>query len=417
MQTKNKIVFIALEHRNIETELDMIIEYKEKKDWQTLVITTDYKSQLLCKKNNINFKTPLKYLTPDRHKKVAIESIKLTKEWCKKDDIEHVLNYRNVSICEILEYDFYMIFAGILIDIELYKSIIEIEKPDKIVTVKKKNFEKDIKNLTNMKGHDNFILLSLTNKSKISVEIIDQPTNIIRDIVNEKKSKFEKIYGYMEAAKRQHKLTKFMNWRKEIRYKVKIIWNYFIYRWFADYIIKTFSKKKNKIAFAGTVRAANNSADLLKKNRLNGVICLKLPGSNKIPLEIVPVIDLNFFKTTEIETIVSRKRKEFLDLLKNDNLVKYFEKEFVYSGIFFWQPMKQKLEYIFGEYIPLIIYGMELTKEMTDRIGIDILLSTSDRNPVICGIMKTLQSKHKKSFVYLHGIDYFNVETSKIYGR
>lgn len=403
--TKNKVVFISETKNDILSQIDIIQKYQQKSDCDILIVSIGYESQLICKKYNLLFKTTLDYLTTDRHYRSCVDSCKFANGWWKKSEVEKTLNHKYISLCEIMKYDFYTLFSGFFLDIELYMGIIDNEKPDKIIMTKNLQFEQN----NEIMKDDCFIVESLSNKNRIDIEWVTPIETNKKNLIQ--KNRFKLFINFIKDKKQ---LAYLVGWHTEIIRNCRIIWHYYFSILFRHRILKTFSQKKRKIIFAGGTRSAINLADHLKDDTKNGLVCLKLPGK-KWPKSILPIADIEFFSTPKIDEIVDEKRKSFIEVLDNNKILNYFKKEFCYNGLYFWPVMKKKLEYLLGEYLPLLVKSMELIKEMNKRVDIDILLSTSDQNPIINAMTKMLQSEKKKTLVYLHGADYCNAELTKIF--
>ena len=399
-----KVVFIITSKYDIFTQLNLIRDYRHQSNWQTVVIVVgSYDAQQICKKYHIPFKTTIHYLTTEMHKRVSVESLKFAKGWYKNPEIEKTLSHRGISLCELMDYDFYLFFSGFFLYIELYQALFENEKPEKIVMTKQSV------------GYENFIVSLLSDKKGITVDWITQVDE--NSILKGKKLETNTLRRYISFIKEKIYTAKFLNMGVEIRYGCQLLWHLCVPHWFDRYTLKTFAQKKRKIVFAGGLRVANGLADYLRKDSLNGVVCLKLPNSKQRLITILPNIDLESFSTPEIKAIVKEKREIFMKILENKDVLDHFENTFCYKDFMFYLFMKKKLENIFGVDIPLMVYGMELIEEMDKRVGLDIFVSSSDQNPMIRGIMKTLQLRGKKNLVYLHAVDFFGNEVSDILGK
>ncbi len=421
MMEKKKVVFLAALGTDILAQLDKIRDYGQKPDWHVVVIATEYNAQRMCQQYSIPFKTTMDYLTKERHYRAYIESVRLAKEWYKQPVIENTLSYDGVSFCEMMEYNIKSLFSGFFLDIELYQGILAMEKPDRIVLIKGLTIEPTPQNLSDMGTHESFIVSSLFGKKGISLDWITPPPTSRKEIQKEAASEKFFLHRALNFAKK--KIIEYhvgmmlsLNWPREIRRDLQRLWTFCFCSWTARRPRRIFSQKKRKICFY-ELRCATNIADYLRKDPSNGVVHLIGPGIKRRAISFLPKIYLESFSTPIIDALVEKKRKAFKSILEQSEIVNCLEKEFCYNDFNFWVVARKKLEYILDIYFPLMVRGMELIKEMIDKVGLDIFISSSDVNPIIRSMTRALQHKGKKSLVLLHGIDYFSSEASKVFGK
>ena len=160
MMKNKKVVFISASKYDVLAQLSRIKEYKQKSDWQIVVVAVGYGAQRMCEELDIPFKTTMNYLNTERHHRVFVEALRFAKEWYKNPEIEKTLTHKGISLCEMMEYDFVQFFFGLFFDIELYQGIFEIERPDKIVTIERTPPEQAGQSVTTMEGYDSYIISS-----------------------------------------------------------------------------------------------------------------------------------------------------------------------------------------------------------------------------------------------------------------
>jgi CDP-glycerol glycerophosphotransferase (TagB/SpsB family) len=415
-----KIVFLSSSEADVLTQLDKIREYEQNSEWTVVVIATRYSAQRMCRQHGLPYKTSIDYLTKERHYRAYTESTRLAMEWYKHPMIEKTLSHDGVLLGEIIEYDIRSLIAGFFMDIELYQGILEIEKPDKIIAVKSISPELVTKNPMDMSVYEEFIISSLSKEKSVSLELLGiTPENIAKSQkeASLRPSAFIRAFDAIKA-KLMNYLGAFLfvDWRIEMRRDLQKLWHYLFCSWKARRVKRLFSIKKRKIAFLN-LRCASNVADYLKKDSDNGVVFLMGPGQTQRAVSFLPAIYLESFSTPEINNIVEEKRQLFKSILEQTELVSYLQAKFTYNGFSFWEVAGKKFEYILNIHLPLVVRGMELTKEMIGSIGLDIFISSSGVNPVIRAMTRVMQHKGKKTLLIPHGIDYFTPEASELFGK
>ena len=420
MTAKKKIVFISSADTEILAQLDKIRDYERTPGWQVVVIATEYSAQRTCEQHGIPFKTTIDYLTKERHYRAYTESTRLAKEWYRQPFIEKTLRHEGVSLGETMEYYTRLAFAGFFLDIELYQGIFETERPDRIALVERLASEVETPGITYMGRQDNFIINSLSREKGASLEWtppihlsrtklmgkIALSTPLQRRVVNFARKTITNYKGTFLSG----------NLSRELRRDLQRIWNFCFCSWTARRPARKFSRKKRRIAFT-ELRCAVNIADHLRKDPDNGLVCLAGPGEKRRMLSFLPQLYLESFGTMEINRFVNEKRRVFREILDYAEVVGYLKNKFCYNGFNFWPVARNELEYILGMYLPLVVRGMELIKEMTTRIELDILISPSDADPVVRAMMRTLQHQSRKTLVLHHGVDYFTPEASEAFGK
>jgi len=418
MSPNKKVVFLGSTDTDVLSGFSKLREYSQKADWQVVMVATEYGAQKVCQEHGISFKTTLDYLTSERHYRVFTESLRLAKEWYRLPEISEALNHRGISLGEEMEYSIRQLFSGFLLDIELYQGILEIEKPDKIVMIERPPPNVKTHYLTNEDIYDNFIIDSLADSKGIAVERIapvgksepkTQKGGIFGRYIRRALNVLKQIVHYLSMAL-------FLGRRLEIGLYFRLLRNYFFCSSKSSRPTKIFSRKRKRIAFYG-LRSAEKIADYLSKDKDNGVINLAGPGQKQRLMSIVPSMYMESFATSQINSTVKQKKREFDSILQRTGSVEYLEKNFHYHGLNFWPIARIKLEYILGEYFPLMVRGMELMKAIVDETGLNILIATSDQNPVIRAIAKVLQKEGGKFLFIQHGLDYFGPEASEVYGK
>ena len=92
------------------------------------IISLSVLASLELKKRNIKFKTPNLYLNGIESVKLDNIALKFAQSWYKP--FENEFTYKDVSLGEMLEYDFYFIFVDVIRSIEIVNKIIESEAPN-----------------------------------------------------------------------------------------------------------------------------------------------------------------------------------------------------------------------------------------------------------------------------------------------
>ncbi|MFC2006760.1 CDP-glycerol glycerophosphotransferase family protein [Chloroflexota bacterium] len=419
---KKKVVYLGSSAADITAQLDKIREYEQKPDWQAVVVATGFDAQRVCEQHGIPFKTTIDYLTTERHYRAFTESVRLAKEWYKHPVIEKALSHDGVSLCEMMEYKLWLLFGGFFLDVELYQGILETEKPDRVNLIKRPVPEPVPQNPSDMGIQESFIVGSLSDEKGISLEWITpipaSEGTVLRTVLRIVERSF--LYQVLSYARSKAVdfigQILFLNWRREVRREFQRLWNFCFCSWTSRRPMRIFSQKKRKIAFYG-LRCAENIADYLRKDVSNGVICLIGPGQKRRVRSFVSQIYMESFNTPEIDRIVEEKRRVFRGSLEQTEAVHYLEKELCYNGFYFLAITRKKLEYLLEVQFPLMVRGMELMKEMINRIGLDIVISSADVDPVNSAMVRTLQLKGKKALCIQHGLDYFGLEASESFGK
>ncbi|HEY41123.1 MAG TPA: hypothetical protein G4O18_04595 [Dehalococcoidia bacterium] len=420
MAATKKIAFICSADTEVLSQLDKIRDYDQRPDCQAVVIATEYSAQRACQQQGIPFKTTIDYLTRERHYRAYTESTRLAKEWYRQPVLEKALNHEGVSLCETMEYYLRLAFAGFFLDVELYKGIFETERPDKVVITKRPASEAETISITCMGRQDSFIVSSLSREKGVSLEWT-HPIHLSRKYLTGKVALSaplrRRVLNFATKTLANYKGTFFSgNLPREIRRDLQRLRNFCFCSWTAHRPARRFSRKKRKIAFT-ELRCAVNIADYLKKDADNGLVCLAGPGEKRRMMSFLPQLYLESFSTTEINRLIEAKRAVFRDIINQAKVVSYLENTFCYNGFNFWAVARKELEYILDIYLPLVVRGMELIKEMITRTGLDVLVSPSDADPVVRTMMRTLQNRGKKTLVLHHGVDYFTPEASEAFGK
>jgi len=418
MSAKKKVVFLSSLDTDILAQLGKIGEYERKPDWQVVVAAVERGAQRVCEEYGIPFKTTIDYLTPERHYRVFTESLRLAKEWYKGQGIEETLSHKGVSLGEMMEYGFRQIFSGFLLDIELCQGILESEKPDRIALIERALPEIKTHYMTDEEVYDSFIISSLATAKGIPVEWVApiQEAKVTLPKDAERRKLISQAFNRLKVIINYLKVALFISRRLEVHRHFQQLWNFCFCSWTAHRPMRAFSQKKRKIAFYG-LRCATNIADYLRKDSDNGVICLMGPGEKRRAMSIVPSIYLESFSNPETNSVVAEKGKDFIEILEQTEVASYLEKKLYYHDFNLWTMARGEIEYILGVYFPVMVRGMELMQAMIDKIGLDIFIATSDVNPIIRAITKVLQNEGKKFLLIQHGVDYFGLEASEVYGK
>ena len=415
MSKKQKIVFFGASAEDILTQLSKIQEYEQMPDWQVLVIATGYAAQKTCRQNSIPFKNTIKYLTLERHYRAFTECNYLHKEWYKHPIIQRTLNHKGIPLYEMMEYHMWQHFSALFLNIELYKGVFEAEKPDRIAVIRKPSLSP-----TGLNAHDYFILNSLAMAEGIDSETIIATElkwpNTLHTIISSKPTLKRALNICKAKVMDYFGLVLFGNFRIEARRDFYRIWNLCFQSLIARHNRQVFSQKRRKIAFF-SLTCAESVAAYLKKDSDNGVIYLGHPGERHLVMSHIPILQLESFSSPEINQIVEQKRSEFTGILEKDEVVNYLKNKFCYNGLNYWEIAREKLKSAFKVDFPLTVRGIELMQAMIDDTGIDLLISSSDANPVIRSMTKSLQLEGKQGLVLLHGIDIFTPEASEFLGK
>ena len=419
MKNNKKVaVFVNLSD-DTQTLLAKLYKYERDEEWVTVNFANNYKQQSFYSKNNIQFKTSSHYLTKNMHLNAYRSSIKFAKTWYIKTEIEEKFRYDDISLCELFEYKIRLFFSGLFLDIELIQEIFNFEKPDKIFLIVNSLNVFSENSLLEVEAQQSLIIKSLCRQKGIILEVIEAFSTDQKSTKFTISYKMNCIYNKVSLfIKQLYKLIGifiFLDWKRDIYSYLDYLLSK-IYKIFntidKDKILST----KNKICFFD-FRCMDSVVDMLKKNNDNGLYYLTGLGNHKGFKKNIPCVNLESYKNDIIDSRIHAKIVSFKKLIKQTNIVGYFNDFFKYNRFNFWFIAKIKIENLLEFDFPLIMKGMEYSKKMIDEVGLDLFVSSSDINPLIKAITKIIQNKGRRTLVVLHGIDYFTNEASEHFGK
>ena len=300
--------FIILENKNQGLEyLKNIDNFKG-----VTPITFNFETEELLSEHNINFKIGESYGNHSVYKNTHKDSIRLTKEICKKINI----NYRGIDLFQLFYADLILFFIDSLTHLKILKQIKKEEKIKEMIFFK--NTASDFNNVIHV---------------RIGMSLFEENVKIInyKDVNKKKKEKFLKFIGYFQ----------------NIISKIKLS------------LVK---EEENKIFFCGNKNVFGNVIKELNKNKKNKIFrCSNsLQKSFFINKKYVPFFQLLGLKTKHKKKLIKdikNFQKETISLRFLDDLS--LEKELIpilKEWIFYYLEVKfLEISKIINQMIKLII--------------------------------------------------------------
>jgi CDP-glycerol glycerophosphotransferase (TagB/SpsB family) len=126
---KDKVLLLAYTRNDVLDILPLLEEFKKDRT-SAIVLGLDYGSFAELRRRKIRYRSPMEYLDARKCQKMDAEAVDLARNWYRS--IDDKLSYHQISLGEMVEYDFVFLFMDALRAVEIANCIIEVERPTKI---------------------------------------------------------------------------------------------------------------------------------------------------------------------------------------------------------------------------------------------------------------------------------------------
>lgn len=350
--------------------LRTIKKYKTKK----LLIISDYQSKIELEKRGIKSETFGDYVGYYEQGKKYIEAKKLIGKWSKFDGIKRILNYKGMDLWYIFEEEFSWWLNSLLYQLSIIKRIIEKNSPNEIIINSKRSIlGKCYRSVADKRG---------IKVGYFSPQIADYLMYIFGSLIKE----------YSLAA-RFHKLPHIL--RREFTKTGNL---------------GKIKSKKNNILVAGLdklhySRMENIVKELVKSKENNVIILInKFYMQDELKKQGLDYVSFGDFLNRGMKKEINKKNKEIRNLWKQLSNDSNFHRFFRYEDENLWNVLKEEFDNTFSIKFKWIMYYIETTKTLLDKLKINLVATICDFMPPTRSLVMISNSKSIPTLLVQQGL-------------